>query len=107
RRLVDADDLMAEVRKARARNQPHIAGADHCDVHARRSCCNAPVEAEIRFCGKREGGAAPDRARLPHCGWREALPAGTSVTGDKCGSYSFNSERYHDRRAFKVTFGTS
>ncbi len=32
--LVDAADLVAEIGKARARDEPHIAGADHRDAHA-------------------------------------------------------------------------
>src|SRR5471030_3525680 len=31
--LVDADDVVAELGKARARNQADIAGADHRDAH--------------------------------------------------------------------------
>ena len=31
--LVDANDLVAEIGKTGARDKPHIAGADHCDLH--------------------------------------------------------------------------
>jgi hypothetical protein len=31
--FIDADDLMAEIREAGARNQSYIPRADHCDAH--------------------------------------------------------------------------
>ena len=36
--LVDAADLMAEIGKAGAGNEPDIAGADHRDAHAIAPC---------------------------------------------------------------------
>ena len=86
--LVDADDVHAEVGQARARDEAHVAGADHADVHALSSalhdaaggrCPGATPRSSSSPSARGDAGPEPEDALgLLHGGVRDGTSPGWS-----------------------------